>query len=86
MAKAKVGKVSGKESRMIIALVIMIPAAVFILLTGLFIVSITWTHRPDLSVGDILRETLLEIFGIRKNESWQRSSGKDRENEQDHHM
>ena len=66
MARAKVGKMSGKESRMIVVLLIMIPAAVFILLTGLFIVSITWTHRPELSVGDILREIIHEIFGIRK--------------------
>jgi len=51
---------------MIIALLIMIPAAVFILLTGFFIVSITWTHRPELSVRGILREILREIFGIRK--------------------
>ena len=65
MARAKVGKMSGKESRLIIVLLIMIPVAVFILLTGFFIVSITWTHRPDLSVGDILRDFLHEIFGIR---------------------
>ena len=65
MARAKVGKMSGKESRMIIVLLIMIPVAVFILLTGLFLVAITWTHRPDLSVGDILREIIREIFGIR---------------------
>ena len=64
-ARAKVGRMSGKESRMIIVLLIMIPAAVFILLTGFFIVSIIWTHRPDLSVGDILRDFLHEIFGIR---------------------
>lgn len=57
---------SGKESRMIIVLLIMIPAAVFILLTGLFFVSITWTHRPELSVGDILRGIIHEIFGISK--------------------
>ena len=57
---------SGKESRMIIVLLIMIPVAVFILLTGFFIASITWTHRPDLSVGNILQEILREIFGIRK--------------------
>ena len=86
MARAKVGKMSGKESRMIVVLLIMIPAAVFILLTEFFIVSITWTHRPDLRVGDILREILREIFGIRKNESWQRYSGKERENEQDYHL
>ena len=85
-AKAKVGKVSGKESRMIIVLLIMIPVAVFILLSGFFIVSITWIHRPDLSVGDILWVVVQEIFGIRKNESWQRSSGKERENEQDYHV
>lgn len=66
MARAKVGKMSGKESRMIAVLLIMIPAAVFILLTGVFIVSITWTHRPELSVGGILRDILREIFGIRK--------------------
>ncbi len=66
MARAKVGKMSGKESRMIVVLLIMIPAAVFILLTGVFIVSITWTHRPELSVGGILRDILREIFGIRK--------------------
>ena len=71
---------------MIIALLIMIPAAVFILLTEFFIVSITWTHRPDLSVGDILWVAVQEIFGIRKNESWQRSSGKERKNEQDYHL
>ena len=85
-AKAKVGKMSGKESRMIIVLLIMIPVAVFILLSGFFIVSITWIHRPDLSVGDILWVAVQEIFGIRKNESWQRSSGKERKNEQDYHM
>ena len=66
VARAKVCKMSGKESRMIIVLLIMIPVAVFILLTGFFIVSITWTHRPDLSVGNILQEILREIFGIRK--------------------
>ena len=85
-AKAKVGKMSGKESRMIIVLLIMTPVAVFILLSGFFIVSITWIHRPDLSVGDILWVAVQEIFGIRKNESWQRSSGKERVNEQDYHV
>lgn len=53
---------SGKESRMIIVLLIMIPVAVFILLSGFFIVSITWIHRPDLSVGDILRVAIQEIY------------------------
>ena len=47
---------------MIIVLLIMIPVAVFILLSGFFIVSITWTHRPDLSVGEILRVARQEIY------------------------
>lgn len=47
---------------MIAVLLIMIPVAVFILLSGFFIVSITWTHRPDLSVGDILRVAIQEIY------------------------
>lgn len=47
---------------MIIVLLIMIPVAVFILLSGFFIVSITWIHRPDLSVGDILRVAIQEIY------------------------
>jgi hypothetical protein len=51
---------------MIVVHLIIDSAAVFILLTGFFIVSITWTHRPDLSVGNILQEILREIFGIRK--------------------
>ena len=33
-----------------------------ILLTGLFLVSITWTHRPDLSAVEILKEAVREIF------------------------
>ena len=56
-------------------LLIVILAAVVILpllLSGVIIVSIAWTHRPDLSVGDILREAIFEIENtmsrkIRKN-------------------
>jgi hypothetical protein len=36
-------------------------AVLFLLLTGVLLVSITWTHRPDLSVFDILREAVREI-------------------------
>ena len=42
--------------------IILILAAVFILLPGFILfVSIVWTHRPDLSVFDILREVIKEI-------------------------
>ena len=33
-----------------------------ILLTGLFLVSITWTHRPDLSIVEIIKEAVREIL------------------------
>ncbi len=77
-ATTKVGqdeKNDRTESRMIIAIII-IPAAVFVLLTGIIIVSIAWTHRPDLTISDILRE------GVRvlreRNMCWQKSSGKEK--------
>lgn len=45
--------------------IIFIVAAVFVFLpliiTAVIIVSIVWTHRPDLSVIDIGREILKEI-------------------------
>lgn len=44
-----------------IIVLIVFPAVVFILLSGIFIVSIAWTHRPDLSVADILWEVICEI-------------------------
>ena len=42
---------------------IVLAAAVFLplLLFGVIFVSIVWTHRPDLSVIDILREAVKEI-------------------------
>jgi len=36
--------------------------ALCILLTGLFLVSITRTHRPDLSIVEILKEAVREIL------------------------
>jgi len=46
-------------------IVMLVLAAVFILLPGLFcvvlFVSIVWTHRPDLSAMDIIREAMKEI-------------------------
>lgn len=36
--------------------------ALCILLTGLFLVSITWTHRPDLSIVEIIKEAVRELI------------------------
>ena len=44
-----------------VIVLIVFPAVVFILLSGIIIVSIAWTHRPDLSVADILWEAVFEI-------------------------
>ena len=44
-----------------VIVLIAFPAVFFILLSGIIIVSIAWTHRPDLSVADILREAIDEI-------------------------
>ena len=56
---------------------VLITAAVVIvflplILTAVIFVSIVWTHRPDLSVTDILRESVREI----KNDM---RAGKDRQ-------
>lgn len=52
---------------------VILAAAVFLplLLFGVIIVSIAWTHRPALSVFDILRESVKEIKNSR--------AGKDRQ-------
>ena len=51
--------------------IIIIAAVVFLplLLFGVIFVSIVWTHRPDLSVLDIMREAVKEIkkSGARKD-------------------
>ena len=44
---------------MLIAILVL--AAVLITLPGFLFVSLVWTHRPDLSVMDILREAVQEI-------------------------
>lgn len=55
--------------------IIVIAAAVFIFLplivTAVIFVSIVWTHRPDLSVLDIMRGAVKEIKNSR--------AGKDRQ-------
>ena len=45
----------------ILAVVILLP----IFLSAVIFVSIVWTHRPDLTVLDILRESMKEIQEIR---------------------
>ena len=56
--------------------VLITAAVVFVFLpliiTAIIFVSIVWTHRPDLSVMDILRESVREI----KNDM---RAGKDRQ-------
>ena len=56
--------------------VLITAAVVFVFLpliiTAVIFVSIVWTHRPDLSVMDILRESVREI----KNDM---RAGKDRQ-------
>lgn len=56
--------------------VLITAAVVFVFLpliiTAVIFVSIVWTHRPDLSVMDILRESVQEI----KNDM---RAGKDRQ-------
>ena len=41
----------------ILAAVVFLPLFLF----GVIFVSIVWTHRPDLSVSDIMREAVKEI-------------------------
>ena len=43
-------------------IITLVLVAVLILLPGfIFFVSIVWTHRPDLSMSDILRDAVREI-------------------------
>ena len=59
---------------MIIAAFILLP----LLLLGFALVSIIWTHRPELSLGDILREAMQELFNSTKAGA---PGGKETENE-----
>lgn len=82
MAGAKAGQVKGDNTGVLIT-----AAVVFVFLpliiTAVIFVSIVWTHRPDLSVMDILRESVREI----KNDM---RAGKDRQKgkvyEQNYHL
>lgn len=59
---------------LIVAAFILVP----LLLLGFALVSIIWTHRPELSLGDILREAMHELFNNTKAGT---SGGKETENE-----
>lgn len=60
--------------------VLLIVAAVFVFLPLIFttvtFVSIVWTHRPDLSVFDILRESMKEIQEIRNTRAGEKNRQK----------
>ena len=47
---------------MIATIIVLAILAAFILPPFIIFVSIVWTHRPDLSVGDILRGIIEEII------------------------
>ena len=53
---------------------VILAAAVFLplFLFGVIIVSITWTHRPELSVLDIMREAVKEIKIMRAGKERQK--------------
>ena len=71
LARAKDGQVRSENLEIII-----IAAAVFVFLplviTAVIFVSIVWTHRPDLSVIDILREVVNEIKDMRAGKNRQK--------------
>ena len=56
--------------------VLITAAVVFVFLpliiTAVILVSIVWTHRPDLSVMDILRESVKEIKESRAGKNRQK--------------
>ena len=64
---------SGQQEGVMELIGFILAAVVFLplLLFGVIFVSIVWTHRPDLSVTDILREAVKEIKESR--------AGKDRQ-------
>ena len=81
VAGAKGGQMRGENLRIIVT-----AAAVFVslplIITAIIIVSIVWTHRPDLSVVDILRESVKEI----KNMIAGKNRQKGKLNEQNYYL
>ena len=56
----------------ILAVVILLP----IFFSAVIFVSIVWTHRPDLTVLDILRESMKEIQEIRNTRAGEKNRRK----------
>lgn len=65
---------SGQREGVMRLISIILVAVVFLplLLFGVIFVSIVWTHRPDLSVIDILREAMKEIKNTRAGRNRQK--------------
>jgi hypothetical protein len=69
LARAKAGQErSGNLEIIIITAVVFLPLFLF----GVIFVSITWTHRPELSVLDIMREAVKEIKIMRAGKERQK--------------
>jgi hypothetical protein len=69
LVRAKAGQErSGNLEIIIITAVVFLPLFLF----GVIIVSITWTHRPELSVLDIMREAVKEIKIMRAGKERQK--------------
>ena len=69
LARAKAGQArSGNLEIIIITAAVFLPLFLF----GVIIVSITWTHRPELSVLDIMREAVKEIKIMRAGKERQK--------------
>ncbi len=61
----------------LIGIILVAVASLPLLLFGVVFVSIVWTHRPDLSVADILRESVDEIKNyLRAGKNWQKGKTK----------
>ena len=56
----------------ILAAVVFLP----LLFSAVVFVSIVWTHRPDLTVLDILRESIKEIQEIRNTKAGEKNRRK----------
>lgn len=65
---------SGQQEGVMKLIGIILAAVVFLplLLFGVIFVSIVWTHRPDLSVLDIMREAVKEIKNSRAGKERQK--------------
>lgn len=68
------GAKAGQERSENLKIIMIAAAVVFLplLLFGVIFVSIVWTHRPDLSVIDIMREAVKEIKKSRAGEDRQK--------------